>query len=184
MAVNNQPWLFKTLLGVAAGLAFVVPASYLLHISRPGALSPAHTATAIVSSVIDGDTLSVIIAGKTERVRLIGIDTPESVSTSTPKQCFGDEASAALEGLVAPGDVVIIASDTERRDRYGRLLLYVHTNDGLFINEWLVSAGFADVLFYEPNTTFRTELTAARNQARAASVGLWGACDGPDQPLS
>ncbi len=137
-----------------------------------------------VQSVIDGDTLVLSIAGQSERVRLVGIDTPESVSTITPEQCFGAEATQALKGLVAPGDIVQIAADVERRDRYGRLLLYVHTADDTFINQWLVQAGFADVMFFEPNTSLRPTFTAARNLAKSGDAGLWGQCDGPDQPLS
>lgn len=134
--------------------------------------------------MIDGDTLILSISGQSERVRLVGIDTPETVSPRTPVQCYGAEATQALKGLVAPGDTVQIAADLERRDRYGRLLLYVHTDQGIFINQWLVKSGFADVAFFEPNTALRAPLTAARNKARSGHVGLWGQCDGPDQPLS
>lgn len=157
-------------------------------LSAAASCDPAGTATppdqAIVEFVIDGDTVDLAIAGTTERVRLIGIDTPESVSRDTPVQCFGAEASEALTGLLPPGTAVVIERDIEARDRFGRLLLYLRrADDGLFVNRWMVEQGFADTLFIEPNTTFEADFTRARNEARSADLGLWGACDGPDQPL-
>lgn len=138
----------------------------------------------VVEFVIDGDTVDLLIAGESERVRLIGIDTPESVSRDVPVQCFGPEAADALTGLLPPGAPVRIERDEEARDRFGRLLLYVYrADDHLFVNEWLVAEGFADVLFFDPNTTFEASFTRLRNDARAAGLGLWGVCDGPDQPL-
>lgn len=139
---------------------------------------------AVVEFVIDGDTVDISVGGERERVRLIGIDTPESVSRSVPVQCFGREASDALTGLLPPGTAVRIERDDEARDRFGRLLLYVYrAEDDLFINAWMIEQGFADTLFFEPNTTFEGPFTRARNDARAANLGLWGSCDGPDQPL-
>ncbi len=138
-----------------------------------------------VEWVIDGDTIDLIIDGQQERVRLIGIDTPESVSRDTPVQCFGVEASTALKGLLPVGSSVRLVRDQESRDRFGRLLLYVYrTDDDLFVNEWMVANGFADTLFFEPNTTFQSQFIDLRNEARAAPVGLWANCDGPDQPIS
>ncbi len=137
-----------------------------------------------VEFVIDGDTVDVIIAGEEERVRLIGIDTPESVSRNVPVQCYGKEASDALTGLLPPGTELRIERDAEARDRFGRLLLYLYrADDGLFVNQWLLEQGFADTMFFEPNTTFEGPFTRARNDARADGLGLWSACDGPDQPL-
>lgn len=145
-------------------------------------VSPAGVAT--IEWVIDGDTVDLMIAGEQERVRLIGIDTPESVSRDTPIQCFGAEASMALKGLLPVGSEVRIERDAEPRDRFGRLLLYLYrAEDDLFVNQWLVANGFADTLFFEPNTTYRSSFTDLRNQARSAALGLWASCDGPDQPL-
>ena len=139
---------------------------------------------ATVEFVVDGDTVDVIIDGVEERVRLIGIDAPESVSRNDPVQCFGPEASDALKGLLPPGTEVSISRDLEARDRFGRLLLYLRrTEDDLFINRYLIETGFADALFFEPNTSFEADFTRARNEARADGLGLWGTCDGPDQPL-
>ncbi len=184
MTVSNLKWWVRISIGITTALFALTPLAVWVAQSGAAAAPGGPITTAAVTKVIDGDTLEILIAGNTERVRLIGIDTPESVSTSTPKQCFGEEASLALKGVVVPGDIVTVAADSERRDRYGRMLLYVHGPDGLFLNEWLLAAGFADVLFFEPNTGFRAQFTQARNVARSNGLGLWGSCEGPDQPLN
>lgn len=140
--------------------------------------------TAEVEWVIDGDTVDLIIDGQQERVRLIGIDTPESVSRDVPVQCYGQEAAEALKGLLPVGSMVRVERDQEPRDRFGRLLLYLYrAEDDLFVNAALIEGGFADTLFFEPNMAFVGEFTRLRNAARDNAVGLWGTCDGPDQPL-
>jgi len=141
-------------------------------------------AVAVVERVVDGDTVILVIDEQTESVRLIGIDTPESVSRNVPDQCFGAEASAALSQLLPAGSEVHISRDLEARDRYGRLLLYLHrADDGLFINHWMVTEGYAASISYEPNTAHRSLLARAEHNASTAGIGLWGQCDGPDQPL-
>lgn len=141
------------------------------------------TGSAVVVAVVDGDTIDVSFeqAGA-ERVRLIGIDAPESVSPSTPEQCFGAEASEALTDLLPPGTRVRLERDLETRDRYGRLLAYVH-HDDVLINARLIEHGYANAVFYAPNTAYEVEFTRREAKAREAGVGLWSACDGPDQPL-
>lgn len=141
-------------------------------------------AVATVTRVVDGDTLAVEVAGRDERIRLLGIDTPESVAQDRPVQCFGKEASLALAGLAPEGTQLRLVLDAEARDRFGRLLAYAYrVDDDLFLNRWLVTEGFANAVVYEPNTAFATEFAAAEAEARAAGRGLWGVCDGPDQPL-
>ena len=144
--------------------------------------------SAVVERVIDGDTIDLVFSSAghddtIERVRLIGIDTPESVSPNVPRQCYGSEASAALFDLLPVGTVVTVTRDVEARDRYDRLLLYLHRDDGLFVNRWLIEEGFADAVHYEPNTAFRTDFNRVRDGAVAQHRGLWGSCDGPDQPV-
>lgn len=137
-----------------------------------------------VVAVIDGDTVDIEIGGQVERVRLIGIDTPETVSRSVPVQCFGPEASDALKGLLPAGTTVRIERGAEARDRYERLLLYLYRHDDdLFVNAWLVEGGFAEAVSYPPNDKLAARFTKLRNEAREQGRGLWGVCDGPDQPL-
>lgn len=139
---------------------------------------------AVVAEVVDGDTVDLDIGGRRERVRLLGVDAPESVHPSVPVQCFGAEASAALGQLLTPGTEVRLRRDVEARDRYDRLLLYLYrVDDDLFVNQWILAQGLADTAFYEPNTTLAAPLRQARGQAMAGGIGLWGSCDGPDQPL-
>jgi micrococcal nuclease len=107
-------------------------------------------------------------------VRLIGIDTPESVKPGTPVECFAREASAFLERLVE-GRHVRLELDAEERDRYGRLLAYVY-RDGLFVNAELVRRGYAQVATFPPNVRHAGELLRLQRQARATSRGLWSRC--------
>ena len=135
---------------------------------------------AVVEHVTDGDTVDLAFPGGTERVRLLGIDTPETVKPDTPVQCFGPEASARTKELLPAGTAVVIQRDEEPRDRYGRLLAYVwRAEDGLFINSSLVTDGYARTLSIDPNTAHRAELSADAAQARAAGAGLWGQCPLP-----
>jgi micrococcal nuclease len=131
-----------------------------------------------VVKIVDGDTLDVELAsGAVERVRLVGIDTPESVAPDQPVECYGPEATGALKELLPVGTTVRLERDREARDRYGRLLAYVfRVDDGLFVNEALAAAGDADVLTIPPNTVYAQRLSAAVRSAQAAGAGMWGAC--------
>jgi micrococcal nuclease len=135
------------------------------------------TRSARVIRVVDGDTILVAVGGGQERVRYIGVDTPETVKPQTPVQCFGKRASAENHRLVDGREVRLVA-DAEARDRYGRLLAYVYrASDGLFVNEALVRGGFATVLRIAPNVRFADRFTALAGRARAAGRGLWSACE-------
>lgn len=133
-----------------------------------------------VAEVVDGDTIIVSFgSGIEETVRLLGIDTPETVDPTRPQQCFGLEATIELGRLLPEGTHIRLERDAEARDRFGRMLAYVYRSaDDLFINEALVQNGFADVSIYEPNNAYQAELTHAATQAQTALVGLWGACGG------
>ena len=136
-----------------------------------------------VERVVDGDTLRVRIAGRREAVRLIGIDTPESVRPGTPVECFAKEAARRLGELAPPGTRVRLERDVEARDRYGRLLAYAYRrHDGLFLNLALAHEGYAEVATYPPNVAHTADFRAAVADARAAGRGLWSACGG--QPRS
>ncbi|MFP5255088.1 MAG: thermonuclease family protein [Acidimicrobiia bacterium] len=139
----------------------------------------------VVTHPVDGDTVDVRIEGAVERVRLIGIDTPESVSEDRPVECFGPEAKARLAELLPVGTEVRIERDVEARDRYGRLLAYVfRAGDDLHVNRALVAEGFAEARRYEPNVTRQAELDAAEAEARAGQRGLWPACGSTDVVLA
>lgn len=133
--------------------------------------------TAVVTRVVDGDTVGLDLGHAQETARLLGIDTPETVHPTKPVECFGPEASARVEELIPPGTRVRVSRDVEARDRYGRLLVYlVRDHDDLFVNQVLVAEGYARPLFYAPNDAHRAELARAGAEARAAGRGLWSAC--------
>ena len=139
---------------------------------------------AVVVRVVDGDTVVVEVGGAEESVRLIGIDTPESVARDRPNECFGVEASQRLADLLPAGTVVRLSRDIEPRDVYDRLLAYVQREpDGLFVNAAQVRDGFAVAKDYPPNTTYRADFERAERAARTAGLGLWPACGGADTPL-
>jgi len=134
--------------------------------------------------VVDGDTVIVHVSGRDERIRLIGIDTPESVKPNTPVQCFAIEASARTKALLPAGTVVRLERDAELRDRYKRLLAYVYRQpDGLFVNLVLAREGFALPYTFPPNVAHADDFVAAASEARQAHRGLWSRCRDPALPL-
>lgn len=127
--------------------------------------------TTLVTRVIDGDTIE--IEGG-ERVRLIGVDTPETVHPKKSVQCFGKEASAHTKELLE-GKRVRLEADVEDKDRYGRLLRYIWIGDEL-INATMLRDGFGSLLTIPPNVRYVERFRAAQKDAREAKRGLWSAC--------
>jgi micrococcal nuclease len=119
--------------------------------------------------VVDGDT--IVLEGR-ERVRYIGIDTPETKHPKKPVERMGEEAAAANRRLVE-GKRVRLERDVQALDRYGRTLAYVWVGD-VMVNERLVRAGYAQVATYPPNVKHAERLVAAQQEAREARRGLWG----------
>ena len=157
--------LLAVLAALAAGGSRVV--------DRAGAGGGASATTATVERVVDGDT--IVLAGG-ERVRYIGVDTPESVKPGTPVQCFAKKAGAFNEKLV-DGQRVRLRYDAERTDRYGRTLAYVYRErDGLFVNAELVRRGYARTMTIPPDVSHAGEFARLARQARRAGRGLWAAC--------
>jgi micrococcal nuclease len=130
--------------------------------------------TARVERVVDGDTIVVRLDGRSERVRYIGVDTPESVKPGVPVQCFAKAAAAENRRLVQ-GRSVRLQYDAEARDRYGRLLAYVWRGD-LLVNAELVRLGYGKPLEIEPNVAHAAELRRLALAARRSHRGLWSRC--------
>ncbi len=133
-----------------------------------------------VVKVIDGDTLTVEINGQNETIRLIGIDTPESVHPTKPVECFGVEASNKAKELLN-GKMVALESDASQgdRDKYNRLLRYVYLEDGTNFNKLMIREGFAHEYTYNLPYKYQKEFKEAEDIAKANKVGLWadGVCD-------
>jgi len=155
----------------------VVAALGLRGLARPQRPDLGHaTVAATVTRVVDGDTVNVSIGGRRETVRYNGTDTPETHRPGTPVQCFGPAATEYNRRLVA-GRSVLLRTDAESRDRYGRLLAYVYRRgDGLFVNAAMVRDGFAATLTIPPNVAHAGELRGLERRARQAGEGLWQAC--------
>ncbi len=135
---------------------------------------------ATVVRVVDGDTIIVRSEGIDERVRLIGLNTPESVDPSRPVMCYGKEASAHMKAVLKAGDAVQLKRDVEARDRYDRLLAYVYrASDGLFVNLEMVQGGYANQYRFPPNTAHEKQFSRAAASARGGGLGAWKACSKP-----
>lgn len=142
----------------------------------PGLAPTGPTETALVLRVVDGDTIEVDRGLGAEKVRYIGVDTPETVKPGSPVEWMGPEASAANKALVE-GREVVLEHDVSETDRYGRLLRYVWLHDGpawTLVNLALVSAGYAAVVTYPPDVKYVELYLAAQREAREAGRGLWG----------
>ena len=130
--------------------------------------------TATVLRVVDGDTLVVQVDGRKERVRLLGVDTPETVHPNKPVEYFGKEASAFTKRM-AEGKDVRLEADPENndKDRYGRLLRYVWLPNGKLLNLLIVQEGYGHAYTRFPFTRME-EFRQAEREARELGRGLWG----------
>jgi len=127
-----------------------------------------------VVKVVDGDTIDIAINGKTERIRLIGINTPEVVDPRKPVECFGRQASDNAHKLLDGAKVKIAADPSQDdQDKYGRLLRYVWRQDGFFYNLAAIRDGFAYEYTYNIPYQYQTEFKAAQKYARDNKLGLW-----------
>ena len=134
---------------------------------------------ATVVSVTDGDTITVRIGNTKEKVRLLGIDTPETKKPNTPVQCFGPEATEYTTSLLPVGTALHLERDLEARDKYGRLLAYVYrSTDGMFVNLQIIRHGYARLLTFQPNVAHADDFTSAAAAARHDHIGLWATCSG------
>jgi micrococcal nuclease len=135
---------------------------------------PGDAVAAEVRRVTDGDTFVAMVAGREERVRVIGVDTPETVAPDRPVERFGKQAAAFAERYLA-GATVRLAGDAEPRDRYGRMLAYVWLADGTFWNALLVAEGYAQQLTIPPNVAYAGLFRRLAAEARREHRGLWAA---------
>lgn len=128
---------------------------------------------AVVTNVVDGDTIDGLIDGQEYRVRYIGIDTPETVHPTRGEEPYAREASEYNKSLVE-GQTVFLEKDVSERDQFGRLLRYVWLQDGTMVNSLLVAGGYAQVSTSPPDVKYADEFLELEQAARQDGVGLWG----------
>lgn len=163
--------------GVAGSAVLLIAAALLVLRPWEGPGGPEPVPANLVATVVravDGDTIEVAAAGRREDVRLIGVDTPETVKPGTPVQCFGPRAHAFTRRLLT-GRRVRLLVGVEPRDVYGRLLAYVHLGRR-FVNAILVRRGLARTLTIAPNDRFAPLFHRLALRAARAGRGLWGEC--------
>jgi micrococcal nuclease len=141
------------------------------------------SATATVAGVVDGDTIDVLYKGEVDRVRLLNVNTPETVDPDKPVECMGPEASDYLKSLLPVGTEVRLERDKETKDGYGRYLAAVFLGDEL-VNAEIARQGLGVAMSIEPNTKFLPPVQRAQAEAQQAGRGLYGlevACTVPAQ---
>ena len=133
----------------------------------------------LVIKVFDGDTFQINYNGEKVSVRMVGIDTPETIDPRRPIGCFGKNASGETKRLIE-GKEVLLTKDISDMDKYNRLLRYVYLplseSDNLFVNDYLVRQGFAKAYTYPPDVKFNERFLEAEKEARENLRGLWGEC--------
>ncbi len=140
----------------------------ILGVTQPGYYHVTHVA--------DGDTISVDMNGTTETIRMIGVDTPESVKPNSPVQCYGHEASDYTKQNLSNQTVRLEADPTgDNRDRYNRLLRYVYLPDGTLWDQKLIEQGYG-FAYLSFQFTKQADFAAAQAKAQDAKLGLWGTC--------
>ncbi|MEK7073658.1 MAG: thermonuclease family protein [Patescibacteria group bacterium] len=143
-------------------------------VTTPSVVAAPTSTTWMVTKVVDGDTIDVAMSGEDVRIRLLGINTPETVDPRRPAQCFGKEASAFAKQLLS-GKTVRLEADPSQddRDRYGRLLRHVFLEDGTHVNLKLVAEGYAYEYTYAHAGRYQKIFRDAERAARVAGKGLW-----------
>ena len=146
-------------------------------VTAPSIPAAPTSTTYLVTRVVDGDTIVVSGNGATTTVRLIGIDTPETVKPHTPVQCYGPEASKKAKEMLT-GVFVRLETDPtqDTYDKYHRLLAYVFMPDGSLFNEYMVRNGYAREYTYDKPYHYQAQFKADQKAAKQEKLGLWSAC--------
>lgn len=136
----------------------------------------------IVTKVYDGDTIAVNMDGREEKIRMIGVDTPETHKPGSPVECFGKQASEYSTKNLLNKEVKLEPDPlNQNRDRYQRLLRYVYTKDGISYNAELIKQGFAFAYLSFPFTK-ADEFRQLQSEAKSQNIGLWaGECTIKDE---
>ncbi len=146
----------------------------------------ASSSAVLVTKVVDGDTIKVLMNDKTETVRIIGVDTPETVDPRKPVQCFGKQASDETKHFLEGKHVQLVTDHTQdNTDKYKRLLRYVYLEDGTDFGQLLISEGFAHEYTYKVPYLHQQKYKEDQKAAETAKRGLWadGVCSSPSPGL-
>ena len=160
--------LIVAIVVVLAGLVLASPAQ--AYPTMPQGVQGPYT----VLKVVDGDTIHVDANGQSLKIRMIGLDTPETVDPRKPVQCFGLEASAQAKTILG-GQSVYLETDPSQDtiDRFGRTLAYVWIESGRLFNLDMIAEGYAFEYTYDLPYRYQQDFKAAQNDARAQERGLW-----------
>jgi len=132
--------------------------------------------SAVITKITDGDTYHVELNGEDVTVRLIGVDTPESVAPESYRKentAEGTKVSELVKEKISIGDTVYLECDVSETDRYGRMLAYVYFSDGTMVQDWLLSNGYAKVYTIEPDTKYAEHFEELELQAQEQGIGIW-----------
>lgn len=166
--------LVSVLIFVLGALLFTDETQVKLPIPEDDAQMEVSKEDGVVQKIVDGDTLDVMQAGEVVRVRLIGIDTPETVDPRKPVQCFGAEASQHVKDLLADNLVTLEFDESQgSTDKYGRTLAYVILPDGKNLAEEMLRDGFAYEYTYSKPYKYQKIFKIAEQDARDSERGLW-----------
>jgi micrococcal nuclease len=190
--IKGGPWLSSGSVAAQSGVVKDVPRQLysltLSGIARSAAADIRRMTPVELVDVVDGDTIKVRLSfevlvsspglAEHETIRLIGFDAPETRHPTKGAEAGGQEAKVGIKDMMS-GQQLRLAFDRELRDRYGRLLAYVYTADGLCINLRMVETGMAPALLRYP-FNLKEEFAAAEKAARSAGVGIWALQRVPD----
>jgi micrococcal nuclease len=147
----------------------------------PNAAIPANAIAVTVIRVVDGDTIHVFLDNNDVTIRMIGIDTPETVDPRKPVQCFGKEASNHARQLLNGATVYLEIDDSQGDyDKYNRLLSYIWMADGRMFNQVMIAEGYAFEYTYNRPYKYQAQFKDAQRNAQAQQLGLWAptTCNG------
>lgn len=167
----KKPAVGALIIGIALLLA-----QHFGLIKQPAAPVVSQPGTYVVSKFVDGDTIEVDMNGVNEKVRFIGVDTPETHDPRKPVQCFGEAAAAFTKNIIGNNPIRLESDPTNtNRDRYDRLLRYIYLPDGRLVNAEIIKQGYGFAYTGFPFEKL-DEFRAYEKQAREKNLGLWGSC--------
>ena len=186
MSDKNTPFGFfgliaAAIIGILAALAvFVSRTSNIGNDVSSADTTQNYSFSDLISSKVvrvkDGDTYVLLIDGEETTVRLIGVDTPESVAPdeySKENTSEGKMISETVKQKIRSGDTLYVEYDVQQTDKYGRTLVYIYFEDGEMVQEWLLKNGFAEVMTVQPNSKYAERFSEVQSVAVENKVGLW-----------